>query len=192
MNGQVRRRNRLVVTATLSLLIAMSGLVYYSVPLYRLFCQVTGFGGTTQTAARAPGAVGERVITVQFLAETSSKLPWTFRPLQRKTRVRVGEESMAFLEARNLSDRPVTGSAVFNVTPQKAGQYFDKIQCFCFTEQRLAPGASARLPVSFFIDPAILDDRNLDDVGTITLTYIFYRAEPDAPAPRQVSEAESE
>jgi len=189
----LRRRNGVTVLASLMVIAAMGSLVYYSVPLYRLFCQVTGFGGTTQEAAVAPGAVGERTITIQFNADVSAKLPWTFRPAQREIKVRVGEEALAFFVATNRGEAPVTGSAIFNVTPHKAGPYFNKIACFCFTEQRLAAGETAEMPVSFFVDPAILDDRNLDDVGTITLSYIFYRADGDGQKPdKQVSQAAAE
>ncbi len=165
----------------------MVGLAFASVPLYQLFCQVTGFGGTTQRAESPPAQAGviasNRVITVRFNADTAGSLPWQFRPQQTAVRVKVGEESLAFYEARNTSKAPVTGTATFNVTPLKAGQYFVKVECFCFTEQRLAPGKSIDMPVSFYIDPAILKDRNLDDVKTITLSYTFYRAEDDGKKP---------
>lgn len=169
------RRNRRTVLASVTVIAMMGGLVYYSVPLYRMFCQVTGFGGTTQSAEAAPGVVGERIITVRFDATTSARLPWKFGPAQRQMRVRIGERAHATYIAKNLSDKASVGSASFNVTPAKAGQYFTKIECFCFTEQRLAAGARAEMGVDFFIDPAILDDRSLDDVGTITLSYTMYR-----------------
>ncbi len=145
-------------------------------PLYRLFCQVTGFGGTTRLAAAAPAAAGERVITVRFNADVNRGLPWSFRPAQREVRVRVGEEALVFYVARNDSDVPITGTSTFNVTPDKAGIYFNKVECFCFTEQRLMPGESVDMAVSFFIDPAIVDDPYQDDVKTITLSYTFFRA----------------
>jgi len=161
----------------LSLLVcAMVGLAFASVPLYRLFCQVTGYGGTTQVAAAAPEAVSERRITVRFNADVNPQLPWQFQPIDRAVTVRVGEPGLAFYRAVNLADRPVTGTATFNVTPLKAGQYFDKTQCFCFDEQRLEAGERVEMGVSFFIDPAILDDRNLDDVSTVTLSYTFFRS----------------
>jgi cytochrome c oxidase assembly protein subunit 11 len=176
------------------LVAGMVGLAFASVPLYRLFCQVTGYGGTTQVAEEAPGAVGERVITVRFNADVDPDLPWRFQPVARAVEVRVGEQGLAFYRAFNESDRPVSGTAVFNVTPQKAGAYFNKVACFCFDEQRLEPGQTVDMGVSFFIDPAILDDRNLDEVKTVTLSYTFFRSpgdedEPEAsPAARQVTQ----
>jgi cytochrome c oxidase assembly protein subunit 11 len=172
----VRRRNATTVISLLAVLGVMAGLTASAVPLYRLFCQVTGYGGTTQVAA--PGEdrkVLDRVITVRFNADVNPALPWRFAPLQDKVRVRVGEPALAAFTARSLADVPVTGTATFNVTPAKAGLYFVKTDCFCFTEQTLAPGGSARLPVSFFVDPAIAEDHNLDDVSTITLSYTFFR-----------------
>ncbi|MDA0368521.1 MAG: cytochrome c oxidase assembly protein [Proteobacteria bacterium] len=155
--------------------VGMGGAAYAAVPAYRLFCQVTGFGGTTRRAHALPSVVGERMITVQFDANTDPALPWRFRPKQREVAVRVGAEGLAFYEAANLSNAVVMGQAAFNVSPAKAGQYFNKIQCFCFNEQVLQPGESANMPVTFFIDPAIVDDPNMDDVSTITLSYTFFR-----------------
>ncbi len=161
----------------LSLLVCtMAGLAFASVPLYRLFCQVTGYGGTTQVAEKAPDEAAERLITVRFNADVNPKLPWNFRPLERAVTLRVGEPGLAFYRAVNLTDRPVSGTATFNVTPLKAGQYFNKTQCFCFDEQRLEAGEAVEMGVSFFIDPAILEDRNLDDVTTVTLSYTFFRS----------------
>ena len=171
-----RRRNTLVSVGLIAVVVGMTGLSFAAVPLYRLFCQVTGFGGTTQSAPAAPGAVGRRVITVQFNADVSPALPWRFQPVQRKVELRVGERSLAHYRAENLSNTPLTGVTTFNVTPFKAGVYFKKIECFCFTEQRLAPRESVEMPVTFFIDPGIVNDRNLDDVTVITLSYTFFRA----------------
>jgi cytochrome c oxidase assembly protein subunit 11 len=153
------------------------------VPLYRLFCVATGFGGTPQrvTAESAPLApVSDRVVTISFNADVNSELPWSFQPVQPSIRVKVGEQAMAFFRATNHGNRPVTGSATFNVTPDKAGPYFDKIQCFCFNEQTLKAGESVEMPVIFYVDPAILKARGLDDVDTITLSYTFFRASDDA------------
>ncbi len=164
----------------------MTGLAFASVPLYRLFCQVTGYGGTNQVAETAPGQVFERRITVRFNADVNPKLPWHFQPLERAVTLRVGEPGLAFYRAVNLTDQPVRGTATFNVTPLKAGQYFNKTQCFCFDEQRLEAGEAVEMGVSFFIDPAILEDRNLDDVTTVTLSYTFFRSledEADAGSP---------
>ncbi len=152
----------------------MVGLAFGAVPLYKLFCQVTGFGGTTQVAEEAPVEIGERVVTVRFNADTARDLPWHFKPEQREIQVRVGEMAMAFYNAVNQSDRALIGTSTFNVTPVKAGAYFNKIECFCFEEQLLAPGERADFPVSFFVDPDIVEDRRLDDVTTITLSYTFF------------------
>jgi len=166
---------------------AMVGGAYASVPLYRIFCQVTGFGGTTNVAKGPSGKISDRVITIRFDA-TVNGVPWAFQPAQRSIRTHVGETTLAFYRAENHGSAPVTGTATFNVTPLKAGQYFSKIECFCFTEQRLAAGESVDMPVSFFVDPAIEKDRNLDDVTTITLSYTFYPvAEPRRDEPKPVS-----
>jgi cytochrome c oxidase assembly protein subunit 11 len=157
----------------------MVGLAYASVPLYDLFCRVTGFGGTTQTAETAPGAVEGRMITVRFDANVNGGLPWKFRPEQTEIRVPVGEETLVAYEAKNLAARGTRGTALFNVTPLKAGQYFSKIACFCFDDQYLAAGESVSMPVSFFVDPAILEDRNTADVTTITLSYTFFRVDDE-------------
>lgn len=173
------RRNATVALLAVGVVVAMVGLSYASVPLYRLFCQVTGFGGTTQVADAAPGSVSERRITVQFNADTAGGIPWQFRPQQREVTLNVGEQGLAFYAATNLSESRVVGTSTFNVTPLKAGAYFNKIDCFCFTEQALEPGASAEFPVSFFVDPAIEQDPNMRDVKTITLSYTFFQVEQD-------------
>ncbi len=173
-------RKSLTVIALLGVLAGMGGLTYAAVPLYRLFCQVTGFGGTTQTAAEAPGVVGDRVITVRFNADTARGLRWRFRPLQREMQVRVGEIALAYYEAVNLSDTTIVGTSTFNVTPFKAGPYFAKVDCFCFTEQTLGPGERVKMAVSFFIDPDMMNEPKVEDVNTITLSYTFFRAKADA------------
>jgi cytochrome c oxidase assembly protein subunit 11 len=174
MTALARKNGRTAAIAAL-LVVAMVGLAYASVPLYRMFCQVTGFGGTTMRAAEdaAPGPVG-RLISVRFDANKSPALPWSFEPVDTHRRIAIGARNIAIFTARNLSDRPVTGSATFNVTPAQAGQYFTKIQCFCFTEQTLAPGEEVRMPVVFFVDPKILDDPDARDIDEITLSYTFY------------------
>jgi cytochrome c oxidase assembly protein subunit 11 len=173
------KANRRLGLALLGVVAVMLGAAYASVPLYQLFCQVTGYGGTTQVAESAPAAAGERVFTIRFNADVDPKLPWAFQPVEREMTVKVGESGLALFRAENLSARPTAGTATFNVTPLKAGQYFNKVQCFCFTEQRLAPGASIDMPVSFFVDPAIVEDPNLQEVKTITLSYTFF---PDQQA----------
>lgn len=173
MASSARRR---VATALVlgGVVFGMAGLAFAAVPLYRLFCQVTGFGGTVQVAEAAPVEIGERIVTVRFNADTARDLPWRFMPERREMDVRVGEVNMAFYSAENLSGRALVGSSTFNVTPVKAGSYFNKIECFCFEEQTLAPGERVAFPVSFFVDPAIAEDRRLDDVNTITLSYTFF------------------
>jgi cytochrome c oxidase assembly protein subunit 11 len=169
-----RRANRTIALFACGASLVMLGLTAASVPLYRMFCQTTGYGGTTQVADRAPATPLEQTIKVRFNADVDPALPWLFQPAQREIVVRLGEQRLAFFHARNRSDRAITGQAVFNVTPDKAGVYFDKIACFCFTEQVLQPGEAVDMPVSFFVDPAILDDPNAHDVKTITLSYTFF------------------
>jgi cytochrome c oxidase assembly protein subunit 11 len=169
-------RNRRLAGLLLGIVLAMIGLSFASVPLYRLFCQATGYGGTTQRVEAAATATVDRWVTVRFDAETQPDLPWTFRPDQASVRVKVGESQLAYYHVENLGSEPIVGTATYNVTPLKVGYYFDKTQCFCFTEQILQPGEKADLPVTFFIDPDIVKDRNLDDITTITLSYTFFRA----------------
>ena len=174
MSALARKNGRTALLAAL-LVFGMAGLAFASVPLYRLFCQVTGFAGTTQVAggATAPGAVG-RTISVRFDANTSSALPWSFEPVDTHREVAIGARNIAFYTARNLSDRPVAGTATFNVTPSQAGAHFVKVQCFCFTEQVLQPGEEVRMPVIYFVDPRILDDPVAREISEITLSYTFY------------------
>lgn len=178
------RRNARTAVVLSAVVAGMVGLSFASVPLYRVFCQVTGFGGTTQVADVAPGTeASARMIEVRFNADVDPSLPWVFQPVQRSVSVRVGEPRLAYFKARNLSERTIVGTATYNVTPLKAGYYFNKVQCFCFTEQRLEPGQEVEMPVSFFVDPEISEERNLDDVKTITLSYTFFRqaeSEPEA------------
>ena len=168
------RRKRMMLILLGGVVCGMVGLSFAAVPLYDLFCRVTGFGGTTQVAEQAPAKVGDRVMTVQFNSDVARDVPWHFKPAQREVEIRVGEVGLAFYTAVNESDRAVLGTATFNVTPAKAGIYFTKVDCFCFEEQLLRPDESADLPVTFFVDPKIADDPNLDDVTTITLSYTFF------------------
>ena len=183
-----RRRNATTVLLLAAVVVGMVGLSFASVPLYRLFCQATGFGGTTQRATVAPGEVAGAIVTVRFDSETATDLPWDFRPLVRSVQVHPGEQREVFFRAVNHSAAPVTGTATFNVTPTKAGIYFDKLQCFCFTEQRLGPGESRDMGVRFFVDPDLLKDPNTTDVHTITLSYTMFR-KPDADPPAKPSAA---
>ncbi|MCB2088230.1 MAG: cytochrome c oxidase assembly protein [Sphingomonadaceae bacterium] len=163
---------------------AMLGLGFAAVPLYNLFCRVTGFAGTTQVATEAEAdlaekmaaSAGGRMISIRFDASTARDLPWTFKPVQVTDNVAIGQRDMAFYTARNNSSVPITGTATFNVEPEQAGRYFNKIQCFCFTEQTLQPGQQVEMPVLYFVDPAALDDPNMKDVEQITLSYTFHKA----------------
>ena len=168
------RRNARTLGLVAAVGFGMLGLAYASVPLYDLFCRVTGYGGTTQVASEASTAVIDRAMKIRFDAAVHPNLAWTFQPMERKTQVQVGENRLAYFVAENTGTETVVGTAAFNVTPAKAGQYFNKLECFCFTEQVLVPGQSVDMPVSFFVDPAISDDPNLDDVKTITLSYTFF------------------
>lgn len=176
-------RNRIVGFALAGVVAGMVGLSFAAVPLYDLFCRATGFGGTTQRAAQAPGAASERIVTVRFNADVARSMPWQFQPVQRSVTVRPGEETLIHYRAHNPTGRAIIGTATFNVTPDKAGAYFDKIACFCFEEQRLEPGQTVDMPVSFFVDPKIAEDRDLDGVDTITLSYTFFeKRQPPATA----------
>ncbi|WP_431861188.1 cytochrome c oxidase assembly protein [Azospirillum sp.] len=180
MDERTRRRNRNFLFGLLGLAFGMVGLAYASVPLYSLFCQVTGFGGTTQRAEKAPDTVLDRTVTVRFNADVNAGLPWVFRPNQREVTAKLGETVLVSYHAENRGKEPLTGTAVFNVTPEKTGAYFNKIECFCFTEQVLNPGEAVDMPVAFFVDPAIVNDRDAEDVKTITLSYTFFRAKTGA------------
>ncbi len=183
-----RRNNGTTVVLLLTVVCGMIGLSFASVPLYSLFCQATGWGGTTQRAAAAPKEAADAFVTVRFDAETAPDLGWEFRPLTRQIRVRPGEPHEVFFRATNRGSEPVTGNAAYNVTPTKSGIYFDKLQCFCFTEQRLGPGESRDMGVQFFVDPELLKDPSTRDIDTITLSYTMFR-KPDAPQPRPVTGA---
>ncbi len=177
-------RNRRTMLLAFGAALAMLGLGYAAVPLYDLFCRATGFGGTTQVASEAEASAAERMaasaggrsFSIRFDANTARDMPWDFRPTQVTDTVSIGQRDMATYIARNNSDEPITGTATFNVEPEQAGRYFNKIQCFCFTEQTLQPGQEIRMPVLYFVDPAVLDDENMQDVEQITLSYTFHRA----------------
>jgi cytochrome c oxidase assembly protein subunit 11 len=183
----LRRRTGATVLPLAAVVAGMVGLSFASVPLYRLFCQATGLGGTTQRAAAAPKEIADAVIMVRFDAETAPDLGWEFRPLTQQLLVHPGEQSEVFFRAVNRSADPVTGTATYNVTPAKSGIYFDKLQCFCFTQQRLLPGESRDMGVTFFVDPDVLRDPNTSEVRTIILSYTMFRAPepklPEASAP---------
>jgi len=176
---QPRRRDKkgLVALALAGLVAGMVGLSFAAVPLYRMFCQTTGYGGATQRANIAPKEILDRIVTVRFDANVNPNLPWSFAPEQRTMQVHIGESTLAFFKATNNSDKPVTGTAGFNVAPQAAGLYFTKVQCFCFTAQTLGPGQSIEMPVSFFVDPKFVEDVNTVNIPEITLSYTFYRSD---------------
>ncbi|MFC4347447.1 cytochrome c oxidase assembly protein [Kordiimonas lipolytica] len=157
----------------------MIGLAYAAVPLYNLFCKVTGYGGTTQVAEVASGAVLDREMDVRFNASVHRDMPWDFKPVQVHQKLKIGEQAIAHYEAYNPTNKPIVGTATYNVTPHKAGEYFAKIDCFCFTEQVLEPGERVDMPVVYFIDPLIAEDPNLDDVSEVTLSYTFFVMEDE-------------
>ncbi|WP_298302270.1 cytochrome c oxidase assembly protein [uncultured Erythrobacter sp.] len=161
--------------------LAMLGMGYAAVPLYDLFCRVTGFGGTTQVATEAQANAAAlvsngRQISIRFDASLARGMPWEFTPSQSTDTVRIGQRDIATYVARNDTGKPITGTATFNVEPWQAGAYFNKIQCFCFTEQTLQPGQEVTMPVLYYIDPAILEDDTIADIEQITLSYTFHRA----------------
>ncbi|WP_118858248.1 cytochrome c oxidase assembly protein [Sphingomonas mesophila] len=172
----IAQRNKAVALRAALFGLAMLALAFASVPLYRIFCQVTGFGGTTQVADNAPGAVAGQ-IGVRFDANIESSLPWKFAPEQTTIRVNPGARTVVNYISTNLVARPTTGRAIFNVTPAQAGQYFSKIECFCFTEQTLKAGESVKMPVVFYVDPKIREDAATRHIDEITLSYTFYPVE---------------
>ncbi|WP_373487199.1 cytochrome c oxidase assembly protein [Blastomonas sp.] len=177
----VARRNRRSGILALSMALGMLAMGYAAVPLYKLFCQVTGFGGTTMMASEAQAASikpTDKTIVVRFDSNVSSALPWRFKPENPTEKITIGARDMAAFNAENLSSQPVSGTATFNVTPTQAGKYFAKVQCFCFTEQTLQPGEKVRMPVIYYVDPAILTDPQTKDIEEITLSYTFYPLDP--------------
>jgi len=167
-------RNRSLAFSMVMVVAGMLMLSYAAVPLYKLFCQITGFGGTTQTAVKAPEHVLAREITVTFNTDVDDRLPWRFIAQQRSVKVKIGESVLVAFTAENLSDQPTSGTATYNVTPHELGPYFNKVQCFCFEKQTLAPRAVVNMPVSFFIDPEIAKDPQFDGVKHVTLSYTFF------------------
>ena len=174
--SSVAQKNRVVGIRMALFALAMLGLAFASVPLYRVFCQVTGFGGTTMKADAAPGAVAGQ-IGVRFDANIDPALPWKFEPVQETVRIHPGARTTIYYQATNYTARSTTGQAIFNVTPESAGKYFSKIECFCFTEQTLKPGESVKMPVIFFVDPKLRDDPDTKHIDEITLSYTFYPVE---------------
>ena len=168
-----------------TVVVLMGSLAWASVPLYDWFCRVTGYGGATNVATDGPDAVLDRTIIVRFDASKERGMPWDFRPMQRSMEIRIGETGLAFYEAYNPTDRPVAGSAAYNVAPFEAGGHFTKIHCFCFEEQVLQPGERVEMPVTFYVDPSIVQDRDAMHIPAITLSYTFY--EIDLPEREQAA-----
>lgn len=177
MNKNKRLALNLVMVA-----LGMGMMAYAAVPLYKLFCQQTGFGGTPMINMAYEGEISERVVTIRFNADADSRLGWDFKPEQQHMKVHLGENSLAFYKAINKSGVKNTGTAVYNVAPEKAGRYFNKVECFCFTKQPLENGKEAHFPVSFFVDPEFAKDPYMDDVDTITLSYTFYESDEEGNA----------
>jgi cytochrome c oxidase assembly protein subunit 11 len=173
-SARLSRSNRRVAVAVLGGVMAMTGAAYAAVPLYELFCQVTGYGGTTQRADAPTGTIIDRKITVRFDGNVNSDLPWDFKPKQRTVTLRMGESTQVAYVATNRGGDGTIGTSVFNVTPFAAGSYFNKIECFCFTEQPLKAGESVEMPVVFFVDPAMDEDEQLKHIKEITLSYTFF------------------
>lgn len=189
----ILRRANVRLASVLAVVVAgMIGMSYASVPLYRLFCQATGFGGTPARAAVPPAQAvgpGAPTVTVYFDANVNSALPWKFEPVEHQVTARLGEPMLISYRAQNLSNEPITGAATFNVQPSTVGSYFVKVACFCFDQQTIGPGETVEFPVSFYIDPEIAKDRETSDVTSITLSYTFFRSDHPANAPTRVSRA---
>lgn len=180
MSRKPMNANNRVLAMLAVIILAVGALTWAAVPFYSWFCRTTGYGGTTNTAEAAPGEVLEQTVTVRFDANIDRDLPWTFRPMQRQMTLKIGETGLAFFEAVNNGAEPLTGTASYNVAPDLAGYYFDKIHCFCFDEQTLQPGERVEMPVSFFVDPAIVKDGETKSIRDITLSYTFHRSTPKA------------
>lgn len=174
MDGNARTAWKLVAVVG-----GMLGLAYAAVPLYEAFCKATGFGGTPLVAQEGERPVVDRTVTVRFDSNVDPNLAWRFEPEQREVKIRLGEEKLVFFRATNVSQRPIVGTATYNVTPERTAGWFNKIQCFCFTEQLLQPGQSVDMPVVFFVDAEMAKDRRYDDIRTITLSYTFYEAKTE-------------
>ena len=174
--NNLKAQNKKVIFIITFIGMLMLSLPYAAVPLYDIFCRVTGFGGTTQIASSAPGSTGHPNINIRFESNITDSLNWDFYSKTKTVKIPMGEEKTIYYFAKNLSDEPIVGTATFNVTPAKAGQYFMKIDCFCFVEQLLNPGESMNMPVTFFIDPDLYKDENVQEVNEITLSYTFMKS----------------
>lgn len=181
VSEKAQRSNRMIAVVCLAFFASMVGAAYAAVPLYQLFCQVTGYGGTTQRVTQYSQTVLDREIKVRFDANTAGGLPWDFKPVQRDVTMKIGETTQISYKAKNTFSRPTSGRASFNVTPQLAGAYFMKVECFCFTDTELQPGEEMDMPVVFYVDPEIVNVPELKNVGTITLSYTFFPLAEDKP-----------
>ena len=177
----IERKNKKMFFTVMLAVFGLVALTFATPPLYNLFCRVTGYGGTTQKSDAPPPehAAIDRDITIRFDANTSRKLPWDFKPREKAVTIKIGEDRQTHYTAKNLSDKPLKGMALFNVTPQKAGKYFNKVECFCFLEQELTAGEEVEMLVSFYVEPKMAEDPYMDDVDTITLSYTFYPADSE-------------
>ncbi|HTO32940.1 MAG TPA: cytochrome c oxidase assembly protein [Pararhizobium sp.] len=175
------RANGVIVASCLAFVVGMTGMAYAAVPLYDMFCKVTGYNGTTKRVEQASEVILDQTIKVTFDANIASDLPWDFTPVQREIELKIGETVQVSFMAKNLSKKPTTGQAVFNVTPMAGAAYFNKVQCFCFTETTLQPGEELEMPVVFFVDPEIVKSVETRDIRTLTLSYTFYAREPSKP-----------
>lgn len=178
-DSDLHKKNHRILIGVFAAVAIMIGASFAAVPLYDLFCRVTGFGGTTQMSAAAPdpSQIIDRTVTVRFNTDTGRNLMWDFKADQRMVKVKLGQPALISFTVKNRDRAPVAGTALYNVSPAKAGKYFHKTQCFCFDEQIIQPGQEAAMPVVFFLDPAMNDDPNLADVGTITLSYTYFKAD---------------
>ena len=177
---QARKGRHNVLALSLAGLVAgMVGLSFAAVPLYQMFCQATGYGGVPRKADASPDKILDRTMRIRFDANVAKGMPWTFKPVEHLIEVKIGETTLAFFKATNDTDRPVSGTATFNVVPEAAGRYFAKIECFCFKQQTLAANASVEMPVTFFVDPKIVEDENTKNITEITLSYTFFRDDKD-------------
>lgn len=173
--GKIPEGSNRTAAQAVSVVVLMGGLAWASVPFYDWFCRVTGFGGATNVVASESDTILDQTITVRFESAVARDMPWDFKPVQREMEIRIGETALAFYEATNPTDEPIWGAASYNVAPYEAGAFFDKIECFCFEQQVLQPGETISMPVTFFVDPAIVDDREGQYVHTVTLGYTFHR-----------------
>ena len=189
LEAPTQRKNAFTAATALLVVAGMVGFAFASAPLYRIVCQKLGLGGATQVATAAPEQAAAVPITVRFDANIDRMLPWTFKPNQKSVDLRLGETRTVSYHVKNLTDQTVTGTATFNVTPEKTGQYFNKLECFCFQSQTLGPGQEADLGVTFFIDPALVKDSTTEEVRTFTLSYTFFRAKEDLDAGSRADQA---